>query len=109
MRWGRSLFQDDGSRVVTMLEKMPNMGWARPITDLHMCVQELSFSSSIPSVFQIAPPGMSDGAESGSIQPAKDKSAGVFSTSYQDVAFCLLEALSKQSEFNRSMMGIAPK
>lgn len=33
------LFQEDGSRVVTMLEKMPNMGWARPITDLHMRVQ----------------------------------------------------------------------
>ena len=102
------LFQEDGSRVVTMLEKMPDMGWARPITDLHMRVQELSFASSIPMVLQIAPPGMNDGEASGTVKPCKDKPAGVFSTSYQDVAFCLLEAL-ENPEFNRSMMGISPK
>lgn len=100
--------QEDGSRVVTMLEKMPDMGWAHPITDLHMQVQELSFASSIPTVFQIAPPGMTNGEASGNVKPCKDNSEGVFSTSYQDVAFCLLEALDN-SDFNRSLMGIAPK
>jgi hypothetical protein len=104
------LFQADGSRLVSLLETLPDMGWARPVTELHLQVQDIAFHSSIARVFQIAPPGMHDGAESGTVgrrravsvykpnypykvKPGRDLSFGVSMASYQDVAFCLLEAL----------------
>jgi hypothetical protein len=49
------------------------------------------------------------GAETGTFKPSKDNNAGVNYVSYQDVAVCLLEALDQKDEFNRSMMGVAPK
>jgi hypothetical protein len=55
------LFQPDGTRLWEFLATLPNMGWAKPITELHMSVQEVAFKSSIPMVMQIAPPGMANG------------------------------------------------
>jgi hypothetical protein len=55
------LFLPDGTRLVEVLKTMPNMDWAEPITALHMAVQDIAFKSSIPTVFQIAPPGMGEG------------------------------------------------
>ena len=49
------------------------------------------------------------GAETGTFKPLKDNAAGVNYISYQDVAVCILEALDQKDEFNRSMMGVAPK
>ena len=97
------------NRLVTILETMPNMGWARPVTDLHMVVQDIAFKSSIPTVFQIAPPGMANESLTNKFTAAKDMNAGVSSVSYQDVASVLLETLKDAPSFNRAMMGIAPK
>ena len=33
------LFIGPDKRLVTVLETLPDMGWARPVTDLHMAVQ----------------------------------------------------------------------
>ncbi len=49
------------------------------------------------------------GAETGTFKPSKDNAAGVNYISYQDVSVCILEALDRKDEFNRSMMGVAPK
>ena len=97
------------NRLVTILETMPNMGWARPITDLHMAVQDIAFKSSIPTVFQIAPPGMANESLTNKFTATKDMNAGVSSVSYQDVASVLLETLKDAPSFNRAMMGMAPK
>lgn len=100
---------DRSDRVVSYLEKMPNMGWARPVTNLHMSVQAIAYGSNIPMVMQICPPGMSSGAFTNSYSPIKDISGGVGSASYQDVAAALLDALGDASTYNRAMVGLAPK
>jgi len=100
---------DKSKRLVTILETMPNMGWARPVTDLHKVVQEIAFKSSIPTVFQIAPPGMANDSLTNKFTATKDMNAGVNSASYQDVASVLLETLKDAHSFNRAMMGMAPK
>ena len=69
-------------RLVSILETLPNMGWARPVTNLHLAVQEIAFKSSIPTVFQIAPPGMVNETFTGSFEASKDLNAGVNSLSY---------------------------
>jgi len=96
-------------RLVTVLETMPNMEWVRPVTDLHMAVQEMAFKSGIPTVFQITPPGMSSGSLTGEFKASKDMAAGVNSLSYQDVASVLLDSLNDAPFFDRAMMGLAAK
>lgn len=103
------LSPERSDRLVTVLEKLPNMGWARPVTDLHMAVQDISFKSAIPTVFQITPPGMNNDGLTNTFQVTKDVNAGVSSVSYQDVAAVLLEALKEASSFDRSMVGLASK
>ena len=49
------------------------------------------------------------GAETGTFKPSKNNAAGVNYISYQDVSVCILEALDQKEDFNRSMMGVAPK
>jgi putative NADH-flavin reductase len=96
-------------RLVTVLETMPNMEWVRPVTDLHMAVQDMAFKSDIPTVFQITPPGMSSGSLTGEFKASKDMAAGVNSLSYQDVASVLLDSLNNALFFDRAMMGLAAK
>ena len=96
-------------RLVTVLETMPNMEWARPVTDLHMAVQDMAFKSDIPTVFQITPPGMSSSSLTGEFKASKDMAAGVNSLSYQDVASVLLDSLNHAPFFDRAMMGLAAK
>lgn len=100
---------EKSKRLVTILETLPNMGWARPITDLHQAVQEIAFKSSIPTVFQIAPPGMTNEGLTNKFTATKDMNAGVNSASYQDVASVLLETLNDAPSYNRAMMGVSPK
>ena len=36
---------EKNQRLVSVLETLPNMGWARPVTNLHLAVQEIAFES----------------------------------------------------------------
>lgn len=83
--------------------------WLKPVTLLHLATQQVAFSSSIPTVAQISPPGMAAGALSGEYKPIKDIVAGVNSASYEDVADVILQAIPSLEEFNRAMIGIAKK
>jgi uncharacterized protein len=83
--------------------------WLKPVTEMHLAVQQAAFSSTIPTVAQIAPPGMSAGELTKSFGPSKDVSAGVNGCSYEDVADVFLQGLENLEQYNRSMIGIRPK
>ena len=85
--------------------------WLTPVTEMHLAVQvqHAAFASTIPTVAQIAPPGMSAGELTKSFEPSKDVNAGVNGCSYEDVADVFLQALENLEQYNRSMIGIRPK
>jgi len=88
--------------------------WLTPVTEMHLAVQfstqlSMAFASTIPTVAQIAPPGMSAGELTKSFEPSKDVNAGVSGCSYEDVADVFLQALENLEQYNRSMIGIRPK
>lgn len=74
-------------------------------------MKNLAFQSNIPIVFQICPPYMPrDKADyTGNFVPILNKAAGVMQVGYEDVASCIVSALSNPSIYNRGMMGIAQK
>ena len=101
---------EKSERVYTGLASAPGMEWITPVTLLHLQVQELAFKSNVRLVMQIEPPGMTASEATGAFEATKQGvSAGVFSVSYADVAALFLDSLASAEDFNREMVGLAPK
>jgi putative NADH-flavin reductase len=83
--------------------------WLKPVTETHLAVQEAAFSSTIPIVAQITPPGMVAGELTKLFEPSKNIIAGVGRCSYEDVADVLLQAIENFEQYNRSMIGMKPR
>lgn len=81
--------------------------WLVDVSRLHLNVQQQVFSSKVPMVTQICPPGMVLGAATGKALASMDLSAAVWELTYADVADVIIQSITDDfyTTFNRRMMG----
>ena len=99
------LMTKEGSDAIRLCDA-PGLSFLKNLTQMHLGVQSIAFASSIPTVMQICPPSMSDGALTSGFKPSKNISHGVQSASYSDFASVLLLSLESPLTYNRSMIGL---
>jgi putative NADH-flavin reductase len=100
------LFESLRPDALRVYETLPDsMSWIKEVSLIHLDVQEIVFRSQIPTVTQFCPPSMHPGHASNDIEVIGHMSAGLWKSTYEDIASTLVAHFHDIGQWDRKMMG----